>query len=474
MNQPPSGALRAAKPSDPRVFSPHQLNDMVDRALADNIKPLWIEGELADVQERGGHLYFSLRDTAASVRGVMFSSDARRVRHLFVDGQSVRLKVAVGLYVPRGTFQIRALIALPAGEGDRAAEVLRLRKKLQAEGLLDPQRKRALPRWPSAVGIVTSRSGAALHDILEVARTRMPTRLVLVHATVQGLDAPESIVEALRRASQEASIEVIILARGGGAQDDLSAFEDERVARAIAASRVPVVSGVGHEVDVTTADLVADVRAATPSHAAELTVPSRAVFLRALETERGRAERALRERLGTLGRAVSEAQRALLDPRHRIARSSAELAQLEARMERAIRKHLADEARRLETERARLFRNEPRARLLRTRARLEEERGRLVRATRAQLDRKRAVLEEVSATMGRRVSAVPQDKRALLGRLAARLNALSPLGVLGRGYAIALHEGTALLRAEDAKVGDALTIRLHEGTLEAEVRGHRS
>jgi exodeoxyribonuclease VII large subunit len=451
------------------VFTPYQVNDMVDRALADNLQPLWIEGELADVSERGGHVYFSLMDPRASVRGVMFASDVRRVRHLFANGQSVRLKVIVGIYVPRGTFQIRAMVALPAGEGDRALEVLRLRQKLKAEGLFEQGRKRPLPRWPRCVGIITSRSGAAVHDIAEVARSRMPVRLILRHATVQGLDAPQSILEAFALLSRVPELEVIILARGGGGQEDLSAFDDEQVARAIAACRVPVVSGVGHEVDVTTADLVADVRAATPSHAAELTVPARSVFLRELDKERSRMERALVDRVTRLRHRLEKSR--VSDPRHRIGKQQQRLEALRMRLERAMRKVLGQEGRALELLRTRLGRSEPRARLLRTEALLVEASGRVQRAMQRRLGAERLGLVELEERLRRAAIAAPEGKRALLGELAARLHALSPLGVLGRGYAIALHErtGRALLRATDAAPGDRLTLRLSEGTLHAEV-----
>ncbi len=454
----------------PRVFSPHELNDLVDRALADNLAPLWIEGELGDVNERSGHVYFSLRDPVAVVRGVMFSGDVRRVRHLFADGLRVRLKVAVGIYVPRGQFQIRALVALATGDGDRAAEIARLRAKLEAEGLLHSSRKRPLPRWPQRVGIVTSKAGAALHDVLEVARSRMPTHLVLCHATVQGIDAPSSIVSALGRIAAQ-PLDVILLVRGGGAQEDLSAFDDERVARAIARCPVPVISGVGHEVDVTTADLVADARAATPSHAAELAIPSRQAGREALLAARTPLERALRNKAHDWRKRSERAGAALRAPERLVLRKRGRLDALRAGIDRSIQRMLGADTRQLAALRARLEEHEPRARMVRSEAELAALHGRVQRALSSQFERNAIALSSARGQLVRAAEASVPRQRARLIEQIARLHALSPTAILSRGYAIALHEdtGRALVRARDVAVGDRLTIRLSEGALRADV-----
>lgn len=457
------------------MFTPFQLNEMVDLALKDNLPPLWIEGELLDVSERNGHVYFTLCDPQASVRGVMFASDVRRVRALFADGQQVRLKVVVGLFVPRGQFQIRALVALHAGAGDRAAEVARLKKKLSAEGLFDPARKRPLPAWPSVVGVVTSRGGAAVHDILEVARSRMPVRLVLAHATVQGPEAPRSIVEALVRIARVPGIDVIVLARGGGASDDLSAFDEEMVARAIATCPIPVVTGVGHETDVTLADLVADVRAATPSHATETTIPPRDAPIVALERAVARIERTTRQRVERLGQHAERSAARLVDPRHRIARLSAEVQRHLGALDRSIRQRLGAGERRLSALTKRIAENEPAAQVTRGRAQLERDQARVFRAMHERLRDGAALREALSMRIGAGSRASAGRSRAELAEVMARLHALSPMNVLGRGYAIALHvpTGRALLRASEAEVGDRLELRLAEGTLDATVTRRR-
>lgn len=450
-----------------RVFTPFDLNGMVNAALEDNFRPLWIEGELGDVSEKGGHVWFSLRDARASVRGVMFQNDVRRVRHLFEDGRMVRLRVTVGLYVPRGTFQIRALVALPAGEGDRAAEVERIRKKLSAEGLMAPERKRPLPPWPRAIGVVTSKSGAALHDVLEVLKARMPVRVVLAHASVQGVDAPTEIVGALRQLYREPGLDLVIVARGGGASEDLSAFDDERVARAVAKMNVPVVSGVGHDTDVTTVDLVADVRAATPSHAAEVAVPARARYLSALELAHQRLDKAVGAHLTRKERSVEQLRARLTDPDVLLLRARGRLERAGAELVRRITQRLAREGTHLGGLREALAKGEPKAKIAHTRGALSARRAQLETALREQLARHHVRLDRTRDRIASRAGEAVARDRAELGELAAALHALSPLGVLGRGYAIALHEGKALRRASDARPGDPLELVLEDGRLRA-------
>lgn len=450
-----------------RIFSPCDLNEMVDAALQANVRPLWIEGELSDVSQRNGHLYFTLSDARASVKGVMFARDARTVRHLFEDGRSVRLQGTVGVWVPRGTFQVRAFVALPAGDGGRAAELARLRAKLSAEGLLAPERKRPLPRWPKVVGVVTSRSAAALQDVLEVAKGRMPVRLVLAHASVQGVDAKAELVQALRRLAAMPGLDVVILARGGGASEDLSAFDDEAVARAVAAMPVPIVTGVGHETDVTTVDLVADVRAATPSHAAELVLPSRAAYLQALEAGMRRIETQLRAGLAGRARTVELNRARLPDPDVLVLRARQRTERAETRLEELFAQRLAAGQRTLRGLGEALSRGEPRARVARTRGALEAQQQALEGALTARLVRARAELTRRQERSERLTAERVAEARASLAEKAAALGALSPLGVLGRGYAIALHEGRAVRRPDDVRPGDALELVLAEGRLAA-------
>lgn len=415
-----------------RVLRVVELNRLAKRTLEQGFPDVWVEGELSDVvRAASGHLYFTLNDgqDPAQVRGVMFRADARRSRALFANGEKVRLRGGLSLYEARGSYQLIARVALPAGLGDQHAELARLREKLAKEGLFDPTRKRKLPRIPRLVGVVTSTSGAAVHDIIEVARARCPVHIVVANCLVQGAEAPGSIVRALLAIQQLPGLDVVIVGRGGGGAEDLAAFQDEQVARTIAACRVPVVSAVGHEIDVTIADLVADVRAATPSNAAELVVPDRRALLAELETKVRGLERALdsrldraRARLEKLGRRL-----AAQDARVRLGRDRARLAQLAERLRRA----------------------DARAQLATARRHLDGLEGRLTRSAQALLER----------------------RSEALGRAETKLRALSPLSVLSRGYAIAISvdSGRALLHSTDVAPGAQVRVRLMRGALDTRV-----
>jgi exodeoxyribonuclease VII large subunit len=438
--------------SEERVYRVAQLNRMVRVLLEDRWADVWVEGELSDVTNAGsGHVYFTLNDEQeqAQVRCVMFRSDARRSKAKLEDGARVKLRGSLSLFEPRGSFQLIARIALPQGLGEMHAQFEALRKKLEAEGLLSPERKRRLPKLPRTLGVVTSDSGAALHDIVRVANERCPLRIVVSPCVVQGKDAPRSIVLALAAIQRLPQLDAVIVGRGGGAAEDLFAFNDERVARAIAACRVPVVSAVGHEVDVTIADLVADVRAATPSNAAELCVPDRRALQGELSSHRRALERAMEVRLQRGRLRLERLERGLLHPRASIGGARARVEAARTRLVSAMREQLRRERHGFAARLERLARRDPRLLCAQDRARLRELRGRLHAQAGSLIERKRARMAEQ----------------------AARLHALSPLAVLSRGYAIALHErtGRALLHADDAKPGDLVQLRLHEGQLRARV-----
>ncbi len=500
----------------PRIYRVAELTRRV-RLKVERWGEVWVEGELSDVtRATSGHLYFTLDDGAeqAQLRGVMFRGDARFARAKMNIGERVRVLGTLSIYEPRGTFQMLARLAVTAGEGDRRAELERLKKKLAAEGLFAPERKRPLPRFPSVVGLVTSREGAAMHDVVRVASGRAPVRLVVSHCQVQGAEAPASIVQAIRRVARVPGLEVVIVTRGGGASEDLSAFNDERVARAIASCPVPVVSGVGHEVDETIADLVADLRAATPSNAAELVVPDAAALRAELDAHRRHLERALevmvgreRLRLERLGRQLADPRRALSGVRQRFVTSSNAVERVMAKrlthdrarldastrrledprraldavqhrvaasrnqLERAMRRASAHERARLAALVTRLNRLNPRAALARDRARLATLQHRLASSRRPMVEDGRRQLAQLDAELKAAIGPPLTGARGELSELAARLGALSPLSILARGYAIAIHapSGRALLRAEDAAPGDRLNVRLSKGRLIAEV-----
>ncbi|BAS28423.1 exodeoxyribonuclease VII large subunit [Limnochorda pilosa] len=362
-----------------------------------------VRGELSNVTlHTSGHLYFTLKDVQASLRCVMFRGQAQHLRFRPREGQDALALGSIGVYERNGQYQLYVDELVPAGEGQLYAEFQRLKEKLEREGLFDPTRKRRLPRLPRRVGVVTSPAGAALRDVVTVLRRRFPAASILLSpALVQGAEAPDSLVRALGLLAAHGDVDVIIIGRGGGSLEDLWAFNDERVVRAIAASPVPIVSAVGHETDVTLADFAADVRAPTPSAAAELVAPD----ARELASQAARLERRLTQ-------AVSQG--------------------LRARRERL--------------------------RLL-ARSRVLSQPLRPLQESRQRLDELTARLE---AAFGRGVT----DRRSALAHLAARLETLSPLGTLARGYAVATTpEGRVVHQVGEAPVGSRLLVRVSDGSL---------
>jgi exodeoxyribonuclease VII large subunit len=450
------------------------LNRAVRLQLENTWGDLRVVGEIGDLMRAAsGHLYFTLNDEneAAQLRVVMFKSDARRTRATLENGARVALRGTVTLFEPRGTYQFLARSALPAGDGGLSAQFKRLLEKLRTEGLMDPARKRPLPLLPRCIGLVTSDQGAAMHDVIRVAQGRCPVRIVVAPCLVQGADAPRSIALAMRAVQRVPEVDVIILARGGGGAEDLWAFNDEGVARAIVASRVPVVTGIGHEVDTTIADLVADLRAATPSNAAELTVPEHRVLEEQLRDRLRRLSRGLENRLDRERLRLSRVTSKLRHPRSLLGHAHDRLDLLEGRVVRAMQQHLLRSEHQLEALKRRLAPRDPRARLAAQRNAFERARTRLLllppslfAQVRRQLERRTDRLHQGIATR------LVRDRHAFAG-LMGRLHALSPLSVLSRGYAIAFSErtGLALRSAAEASPGERLRLRLHSGELSAEV-----
>lgn len=450
----------------------------LNRALRLGLEESWgdivVLGEISDLtRAASGHVYFTLNDEnhLAQMRVVLFKGDARRTRAKLEAGARVAVRGGVTLYEPRGTLQFLARNVIPAGDGDLAAQMRRLLEKLTAEGLTDPARKRPLPLLPRCIGLVTSEHGAALHDVLRVARARCPVRIVVAHCLVQGADAPRSIVRALSAVQNVPELDVVIVARGGGSAEDLWAFNDESVARAIASCRVPVVAGVGHEIDSTLADFVADVRAATPSNAAELVVPARSELEQRLAHLLRMLARGTEARLGRQRQLLARAVTKLRDPRRLMSRSAQRLDELDARLARAMRARVQAHKLALDVPRLKLAPHDPRARLARQRAALARLRARVELSPKRWLSPQHGALEQLRARSERALLDRLSERRHRLASMMAKLDALSPLSVLSRGYAIALSErtGRALVATSDALPGDRLRIKLHEGEVQAEV-----
>ncbi len=456
----------------PPVLSVSQLVRGANRFLELRFPRLCVEGEVSNLRiVASGHAYFTLKDDFANLPVTMWRSNVERLNFKMQDGQMLRVHGSLGIFVKSGRFQMYAERSEPAGLGARMQELDALKKALQAEGLFDPDRKRPLPRWPRRIGVVTSAHGAAIHDILKVARRRCPSRILLASAVVQGPDAPRTIVRGIQRLCAFDDVDVIIIGRGGGSVEDLWAFNDERLARAIAACPVPIVSAVGHEVDVSVSDMVADVRAATPSHAAELVVPDRASFQQRLETMQRRMARAVeraaldvRSRLdGDKGRLLAHGQRLVTPARNRLRGLERRLSNVHPRAK------VAADTQRLAALRNRLERagnglsKAARSRFEAARAQLQASGARLGSEERVRLDAARVRLQRGGRGIGER-------GRLRLARSAASLHALSPLSVLARGYAVVVTaEGAALSSASAVGVGDTLAIRLSSGRLSAKV-----
>ncbi len=330
---------------------------------------LWVGGEISNFSRpSSGHCYFTLKDSESQIRCVLFKRDAAWLSFIPQNGDAIQAHGRVTLYEPRGEYQLRVDLVQPAGVGALQLAFEELRARLDREGLFEPGRKRALPPMPRTIGVVTSSSGAVWHDIQTVIGRRFPlAELVLAPARVQGDGAPESIVAGIRALCADDRVEVLIVARGGGSAEDLWAFNDERVARAIFAARVPVISGVGHEVDVTIADFVADLRAPTPSAAAELCVPDCRELLGLIDAAHDRLRDLMGERLGDAQAVLARARHALgqRSPRAAIGEGRARLAALTRSAEQSLRHQRALHGQRVGALERQLVALDPRAVLAR-------------------------------------------------------------------------------------------------------------
>ena len=448
------GRDTAAPSRERRIFSVSELTAAIRTTLETGFGEIWVEGELSNCRAwNTGHVYFTLKDRDAQLKAVMFRSAVRYLKFKPEDGMHVIVRGQIGVYAPKGEYQIVCEHLEPQGLGALQMAFEQLKKKLQAEGLFDAARKRPLPSLPRKIGIVTSLDGAALQDIIKVLRRRHPNAHLVIRPTrVQGDGAAADIAEALRAIVKVPGVDVVIVGRGGGSLEDLQAFNQEPVARAIAASPIPVVSAVGHEVDVTISDFVADLRAPTPSAAAELVVTAKDEF-------RARVLR-LAERLRSVARADVQRRRAsvhALSSRRglagwhaRLAMRARHAAELTFQLRRTASAHVARRDRAYRTLRLRLEARDLRRHLSAIRSRLTAARGRL---------------ETVDRTSRHRA-------QSHLASLAGRLENLSPLAVLARGYAVCWNgDRTAIIRSASAVApGDRVRVTLQNGELQCEVR----
>ncbi|HVJ47876.1 exodeoxyribonuclease VII large subunit [Desulfitobacterium sp.] len=394
----------------PRIWTVAELTTEISRTLSDNdeLVSCWVSGELSNYKNHrpSGHWYFTLKDQSSSIKAVMFRSRAERVRFIPQDGMKVLLRGSVKVYERDGNVQLYVDELQPSGLGALYLAFEQLKQRLSAEGLFDPERKKPIPRIPRRVGIVTSPTGAAIRDILKVMGRRDPNlSWVLAPAAVQGELAPREVAQAIARLNRYGNIDVLIVGRGGGSLEELWAFNTEEVARAIADSNIPVISAVGHETDVTIADMVADLRAPTPSAAAELAIP---VF-----------------------------QELRLN-----------LENLNSRLQVGIQAQIARKREKING----LAASGP---LLNPLWRIEQNRQRL---------------DNVSSALQQEMTRFVSDKNGILKLLATKLDLLSPLAILGRGYSLTYSsEGKIIRSSTEANTGDHVKVRLHEGSLTCQV-----
>jgi exodeoxyribonuclease VII large subunit len=444
--------LPPSAPSNRDIYSVGRLNREARMLIDHGLPLLWVEGEISNLSRpASGHWYFSLKDRDAQVRCAMFRGRNALLRFAPRDGQLVLVRAKAGLYEARGEFQLVVEHMEDAGAGALQREFERLRAKLEAEGLFDPRLKRPLPKAPAVIGVVTSPTGAALQDILNILQRRFPAARVIVYpAAVQGKEAVPQLLAAVARAGERAECDVLIVARGGGSIEDLWAFNDEGLARALRAAPMPVVTGIGHEVDFTIADFVADMRAPTPSGAAELVTPDGAVWRAGFAALDARLQQLATRRLRTEGEHLARLQRrlALTHPGARLQQGAQRLDELEQQLAGHLRITLS----------------EARLRAQRTIARLRDASPALALQ---RLGHRHMLLDaRLRASLPARLAALAQ-RHALAGRT---LHAVSPLATLERGYAIVLREDGELLRdTADAPVGTRIEARLGRGRLRATV-----
>jgi len=427
------------------IYSVSHLTGAVRTVIEANFPSVWVEGELSNVAKpSSGHLYFTLKDAGAQVRCAMFRGKNRSLKFRPTDGQQVLIRANVSLYEARGDFQIIVEHMEEAGDGLLRRQFEALKAKLAQEGLFDTSVKQDIPLFPQRIGVITSPTGAALRDILSVLKRRYPSAPVLIYpVAVQGEEAPGAIVRALQKADARQECDVLILARGGGSLEDLWAFNDERVARAIYDCKIPIVAGVGHEIDISIADFTADLRAPTPSAAAELVSPNRVEWLDVLDNFRNRLTLHIKHRLNHSKQQISWMRKQLQHPKQSIGIQAQRLDELEQRLLKSARTRRQSAHARLNTRAAQLQQFNPRQRL------------------REYHLQHNALSQRFKRAMQQRILI----SKTQLSTLSRALETVSPLATLSRGYAIVktAPDQQIVRHAKQLKPGQSLEIQLQQG-----------
>jgi exodeoxyribonuclease VII large subunit len=431
-----------------KIYTVSTLSEEIKTLLEAHFDFVWVEGEISNFRSPiSGHFYMVLKDEKAQIRAVMFKPQTRYLKFMPQDGMKVIVRGRVAIYEPRGEYQVILDYMEPLGVGALALAFEQLKRKLAAQGIFDERIKKPLPFLPQRVAVITSPTGAAIRDFLKIIRRRFANlEIIVVPVKVQGEGAAAEMVEALGLVNRELDVDVIVLTRGGGSLEDLWAFNQEELALAIRASRVPVVSAVGHEIDVTISDLAADLRAPTPSGAAELLVVEKETLKQQLMQIQSRLQSGLKTELGSLQEKLRFLSRGLRDPRKRLADSWLRLDDLEGRLSRMMSFMIMDRKRRVEAGARTLVLHSP----LKIIAGLKQK------------------IEFQSRSITMMAARKLRDCGTALSMLQEKLKDMNPLSVLGRGYSITrkLPEKLVLRSSSQVKRGDRVSVKLAEGELE--------
>ena len=433
------------------ILTVRELTERIRFILESSFDSIWVEGEISNLRKpASGHLYFTLKDEQAQIRAVIFRPVYRAMRFEIQDGMHIICRARLSVYKPRGEYQIIVEVAEPKGIGALQIAFEQLKARLEKEGLFDPARKKPIPFLPGKIGVITSLSGAVIRDILNITGRRFPSvDIVIAPVRVQGAESPLEIVEALANLNTLPDVKVIIVARGGGSLEDLAPFNDERVARAIFESQIPVISAVGHEIDFTIADFVADLRAPTPSAAAELVVPVRNELRESLDRFYLRLEGHHRKFRGNLAERVESLRERLRDPRRQIAELRMAVDDSCEKLTATMRRGAMEKRARMAAELRHLMALTPLTGIRNSRFLIENMRKNMLTGFFRMMDNVRGRLETHTGI----------------------LDSLSPLAILKRGYSIArkLPEGLIIKQASALSVGDEVDVKVSEGSFDARV-----
>lgn len=418
-----------------------------------HLKDIWVKGELSNFKMHSrGHMYFTLKDEGARIAAVMFAGQNASLKFMPENGMKVLLRCEISVYEPSGNYQIYVKEMQPDGIGSLYLAYEELKKKLEKEGLFDEKHKQQVPKYPSEIGVITSPTGAAVRDILTTIKRRYPSaKVIIIPALVQGINAGPSVVKAIRQANSLGTLDVIIAGRGGGSIEELWAFNEEIVAREIFSSKVPIISAVGHETDYTIADFVADLRAPTPTGAAELAVPHFADLLERTANKKTRLLRAMQEKLTAKKEQLAYYQKsyAFKYPKQLYQQKEQQLDVLVESLQKESIRNIQMKKERFAALSSRLLRVHPNEKISR-----EKERH-----------------QQLVKKMTRDMSVHLKQKQAAFGAMAANLNALSPLKIMDRGYSIAYQDDNLVKSITQVKKGDGLHIHLQDGQVICQVTG---